>query len=346
MSSGGVRPEARAEIDGRHRLVVEAEAQLFEARRRTHAQAVARYEAAVADEKVALADAGVDSYASFLMTMAGGDLSIGAAAQENARRELDAAIAELDAVHASGPLPTQAEFDARSVQLRARAERLLGRAVVGGDPPAELRALRVDSPGRSQRIDELAATLREAGIDGGDDPLRVARELLATEAPPSESSWVAAASLPRSDADAAAGRTQELDALERVQLHHERTIAELDAEIARLAAIRDAGLGSISATDVALVMDALVDSYRAASAAGRRLPLVLDGVLDGLSRDAREAALEVLAGSVDVQTIVVTDDLDVMMSLTSAGGTIVLAPEPPAAPDGDTESHQNREVRS
>ena len=53
-----------------------------------------------------------------------------------------------------------------------------------------------------------------------------------------------------------------------------------------------------------------------------------------------------LARSTDVQTIVVTDDLDVMKSLTNAGGTIVLAPEPAVVHDGDAESHDNREARS
>jgi hypothetical protein len=54
---------------------------------------------------------------------------------------------------------------------------------------------------------------------------------------------------------------------------------------------------------------------------------VLDGAFDGLAPASRDAAIQVLSRNTDVQSIIVTDDLEVMGSLTAAGGTIVLWPE-------------------
>ena len=97
MTSGGVPEETRDEIDRRHRDVVESEARLFEARRKTRVEAVAQYEAAVAAEKAALAEAGVDSYASFLVAIAG---AAGAEGSAVAQQELVEASAALDAAGA------------------------------------------------------------------------------------------------------------------------------------------------------------------------------------------------------------------------------------------------------
>ena len=51
------------------------------------------------------------------------------------------------------------------------------------------------------------------------------------------------------------------------------------------------------------------------------------------------AAVLVLSRNTDVQSIVVTDDLDVMKSVTRAGGTIVLWPE------SDEAIHGNKELQ-
>src|SRR5438477_264540 len=75
-SSRGMTAEARAEIDRCHRAVVAAESEVFDAKRKARPQAAERYEAAVAAEKRALDDAGVDSYAGFLFAITGGDQAL------------------------------------------------------------------------------------------------------------------------------------------------------------------------------------------------------------------------------------------------------------------------------
>ena len=115
---------------------------------------------------------------------------------------------------------------------------------------------------------------------------------------------------------------------------HERALADLEGEIARLYRIHDADISGIAPDDLALVMEALLEAYRAANLLGGRLSLVLDGALDGLAADTRRAALVVLAATADVQSIVVTDDLQVMKSVTDAGGTLVLSPDASASGSG------------
>jgi len=305
MTSGGVPEATRDEIDRRHRDVVESEARLFEARRKTRVEAVAQYEAAVAAEKAALAEAGVDSYASFLVAIAGAAGGEGSAV---AQQELVEASAALDAARLAAGVTDNEDLHSRGVELRARAERLLGRTVVGGDPPAELRALRIESPGRSERVRELIEVLQAAGVERG-DAIQTARELLATDPPERTPGWGI------------------VEGLEEEQARHERILADLETEIARLDQIYDADIDRVAPTDLAQVMESLLDSYRAGNLLGGRLPVVLDGAFDGLAAAARDAAVVVLSRNTDVQSIVVTDDLEVMKSVTAAGGTIVLWPE-------------------
>jgi hypothetical protein len=311
MTAGGVPEEARDEIDRRHRDVVESEARLFEARRKTRVEAVTQYEAAVEAERAALSQAGVDSYASFLVAIAGGaGQAEGSAA---AQQELVDASAALDAARLAAGVSDAEELHARGVELRARAERLLSRTVVGGDPPAELRALRVESPTRSERVRELIDVLQSAGVERG-DAIETARELLATEPAERTPGWGI------------------VEGLEEEYARHERILADLEREIARLDQIYDAEIDRIAAADLAQVMESLLDSYRAGNLLGGRLPVVLDGVFDGLDSSARDAGIRVLGRDTDVQSIVVTDDLEVMQSVTAAGGTIVLWPESGDAP--------------
>jgi hypothetical protein len=311
MSSGSVSEESREEIDRRHRDVVEAEARLFEARRKTRPDAVARYEAAVEAEKSALADAGVDSYASFLVAIAGGGGS--AEGRPAAQRELIDASAALDAARRAAGVTANEDLHARGVELRAHAERLLNRVVVGGDPPAELRALRIEAPGYKERVRELIDVLQGAGVARG-DAIKTARDLL-TRAPAVE---------------AVPERTPGwgvVEGLEEDHTRHERILADLETEISRLDQIYDADIDRIAPDDLAQVMESLLDSYRAGNLLGGRLPIVLDGAFDGVAPEARDTAIRVLSRNADVQSIVVTDDLEVMKSLTAAGGTIVLWPE-------------------
>ena len=71
----------------------------------------------------------------------------------------------------------------------------------------------------------------------------------------------------------------------------------------------------------------LLDLYRAGQLLAGRLPLVLDGALDGLGAPGREAAVQALAQADDLQTIVVSDDVEVMQSVAIAGGTLVRWPQ-------------------
>jgi hypothetical protein len=312
MNSGSVSDELRDRIDRSHQEVVEAEASLFEARRKTRPEAVARYEAAVAAENVALEAAGVDSYASFLLAIAGHAASNGGGSTADhaaAQRELFDASAGLDAARREAGVTENEDLFQRGVELRARAERLLGRVVVGGDPPAELRGLRIEAPSRNERVRELIDVLQSAGVVRG-DAIKTARELLAAE-----------------PAEARSPGWGVVEGLEEDHARHGRILAELEAEIARLDGIYDAGIDQIGPEDLAQVMESLLDSYRAGNLLGGRLPVVLDGAFDGLPPDSRDAAIRVLSRNADVQSIIVTDDLDVMKSLTAAGGTIVLWPE-------------------
>jgi hypothetical protein len=311
MSSGSVTEDSRDEIDRRHRDVVEAEARLFEARRKTRTDAVAQYEAAVAAEKAALADAGVDSYASFLVAIAGGGGST--EGRPDVQRELIDASAALDAARREAGVSANEDLHERGVQLRAHAERLLQRVVVGGDPPAELRAIRIEAPGYKERVRELIDVLQGAGVAHG-DAIKTARELLSREPVP----------------EAVPGRSPGwgvVEGLEEDHARHERILADLETEISRLDQIYDADITRIAPDDLAQVMVSLLDAYRAGNLLGGRLPVVLDGAFDGVAPDARDAAIRVLSRNTDVQSIVVTDDLEVMKSLTAAGGTIVLWPE-------------------
>jgi hypothetical protein len=311
MSAGSVSEESRHRIDDCHRDVVEAEARLFEARRKARSGALARYEAAVAAENIALHAVGVDSYASFLVAIAGG-ASAGDRSTEDrpaAQRELIDASAALDAARREAGVTANEDLFERGVELRARAERLLGRVVVGGDPPAELRALRIDAPGHRERVRELIDVLQAAGVVRG-DAIKTARELLAADSAPERTSgWGV------------------VEGLEEDHARHGRILADLQTEIARLDGIYDAGIDQIAPDDLAQVMESLLDAYRAGNVLGGRLPVVLDGPFDGLAPAARDAAIRVLSRNTDVQSIIVTDDLDVMKSLTAAGGTIVLWPE-------------------
>jgi hypothetical protein len=327
MSSSRVTEQSRDEIDRRHRVVVEAEARLFETKRRTRVEAVAQYEAAVDAENAALAEAGVDSYASFLVAITGGGGSM--ESRPVARRELVDASAALDAARREAGVAANEDLFQRGVELRAHAERLLKRPVVGGDPPAELRALRIEAPGYQERVRELIDVLQDAGVARG-DAIQAARDLLAVEPTPT-----APAPAPEAAAERSPGWGV-VEGLEEDHARHERILADLETEIGRLDQIYDADIDRIAPDDLAQVMESLLDSYRAGNLLGGRLPVVLDGAFDGLRPEARDAAILALAKNTDVQSIVVTDELDVMKSVTAAGGTIVLWPESPETTLGGT----------
>ena len=55
--------------------------------------------------------------------------------------------------------------------------------------------------------------------------------------------------------------------------------------------------------------------------------MVVDGVIDGIARDPREAAARHLAGVDDIQVIVVSSDPEVLQSLANVGASLVRWPE-------------------
>ena len=79
--------------------------------------------------------------------------------------------------------------------------------------------------------------------------------------------------------------------------------------------------------DLTNALEAVFNAYRSGRLLAGRLPLIIDGVLDGLTLDARERALGVFARAADVQIVVVTDDPEVMQSLSREGGTLVRWPD-------------------
>jgi hypothetical protein len=101
QASGGIAPDARARIESSHRAVVEAERHVFDAGKKEKPAALEIYNAAVDEERAALALAGIDSYASFLMTMTASVLNVDVDARTRAERDLAAAQVELTEARAA-----------------------------------------------------------------------------------------------------------------------------------------------------------------------------------------------------------------------------------------------------
>jgi hypothetical protein len=332
-TSPAIPEHARAQIEACHHGVVEAEAALFAAKRRHRTRAITNYEHAVAAELVTLADAGMDSYASFLLAIDDGAAASNAAARRFAQADLEDARGELDEVLQVPDMPTRAELDERGAQIVARASQLLGHAP-GPDPGAELRALRVPTEERTELLDQLAAVLTAAGIAIVGDVVDCARTYLAPRKPrpdPAPKDPPVATS-PRPEpvrvaaAPVSSVRVVDVETLEQQRFAHDRALEQLDTELAAIDAVYNADLRSLPAAELTRAVDVLLDRYRTGSLMGGQLPLVLDGALDGLGRPAREAAVQALAHAHDLQTIVVSDDVEVMQSLAQAGGTLVRWP--------------------
>ena len=184
-------------------------------------------------------------------------------------------------------------------------------AVVGGDPPAELRALRIEAPGRTERDPRAHRLLQSAGVVRG-DAIETARELLALGSGPTRTSRLGASSR------ASKRNTRGTSAI----------LADLETEIGRLDQIYDADDRSHRPRRISpQVMESLLDSYRAGNLLGGRLPVVLDGAFDGLAPEARDAAVR----RAEPQHRRAVDRRDRRPRSDEerdpAGGTIVLWPE-------------------
>jgi hypothetical protein len=313
-----------AHIVRSHRAVDAAERNLLAAKRRQRNQAVARYEQAIAVELIALADAGIESYASFVSLVAAA-AEADAGGRAAAEAELAAAREELDHARMVRDVPTRRELREREQLILSRATELLGRAP-GADPERDLRNLRVEPDRSPETMAAIAATLAEAGVEPGTDVVAAARAFLAGDqggvgAVAAAGPVPAASDLSALDADEIA----RLDAQRRAQ---DRQLAEIEQEMARLEDLATSGAAQLAADDVTPALDAVVAEYRAGVLLDGTLPLVIDGVLDGLERGARERAVEQLTGADDIQIVVVSDDPEVLQALAHAGAALVRWPEP------------------
>jgi hypothetical protein len=322
-----VDEQRRAELERLHRAVVKAEARIFGRRVLMRKRAVARYNAATGAERAALAGAGVDSYAEFLLESGAPELP------ENSpgRASHDESTAATGRDAAEGARPTRddedvgarADAEERAQALRARARALLGREP-GEDVASELRAHLVDPPARAAYLEELSALLHEEGYAELDDVIGRARAFIATPPsvhvpqPPTWAMLVAGPEVP----------LREVEGFEHELASNDERLEALEREAARLAGTQDADLLRLGPDDFVRVVGALFDAYRAGEVLEGHLPLVLDGVLDGLAADARDAAVLALARIDDAQVIVVTDDAGVTSRIREAGGTIVQWPVP------------------
>ncbi len=239
-ASRGIVPEFRARIDEAHRAVVDAERDLFDAGRKERPEALARYQAALADERAALAEAGVDSYATLLVSVAVGGATVDA--ETRLRAELELAEAEQELANARAANGNAQGLREQRRALRAEAESLLRELAVHD---AQLRDLE-----------------READL---------------------------------------------------LDLERARPFTQLS---------RDRAL---------VVLDALVESYRASEVLAGRLPLVFDGAFDAVRPDVVTAAAQALTALDDIQTIVVTSEPSVAQAFAASGAAPLVWG--PAIPD-------------
>jgi hypothetical protein len=314
--------EVQEQIERCHNDVLDAEAELLEAKRRKRGKAVDRYERAVAIELVALADAGLESYAAFLVAVAEGEAAE-AGERAVAEAELAAARAELDQARLVRDVPTGRELDERAELMRSRATELLGRPP-GLDAASELRALRIEPERSEQELVELEAMLREAGAGETGNVVATARAFLVVPRP---------ATAPERDASRPSALTpHELADLDAQRRDHDDALAGLEAELSELNRVATIPLDRLPANELVAALGCVLDRYRAGALLGGRLPVVFDGVVDDIAREPREAAAQHLAGADDIQVIVVSADPEVLQSLAYAGASLVRWPEQPDQP--------------
>ena len=325
---GGVRPHARARIDECHRAVVAAESALFESRRKDRAGARARYQEALAEERAALTEGGVDSYAAFLVATAQGAASVDLEAR--LRAELELADAEAELREASSK-PPASEVAGEGSELRDRAAVLLGRAP-GDDPASELRTLRVEHPDAPARRAELGALLVDAGEASPGD-VTVANVVAIAEAvvrarrarlPVVAGEAEPAPLVPAPEfLEARAALEEETAALVRADAEHERALADIEREMVRCDRLANTAVFSLPPDALPFLLDGLFERYRAGDLLGGRLPLVVDGAFDDLGpRRAASVALH-LGALDDIQVIVVTADRELARLLARNDATTV-----------------------
>jgi hypothetical protein len=316
-TAGIVHAIARSHIEECHRKVVAAESALFEARRKDRPEALARYQHALAEEHTALNDAGVDSYASFLVAIAAGAAPVDLEARLRAELELADAEATLERAKAIVLGTEAAARDEQALELRARAAQLLG-GFPGNDPAAELRALRVEHPDARPIRDEIARVLAGIGATASGDVCSAARDYVQCRA--------AHPRFDRALADEQVAIHNETLARSAELQEHERVLEAIEEELDRVENVGTLHVGALEMDSLRTLLDALVDCYREGELLAGRLPLVLDGAFDDLGPERAFAVAAQLNSFDDIQTIVVTSDRDVVGALSAVGATTVTWP--------------------
>lgn len=329
--SGPVADEARAEIERRHRAVVEAESALFDARRRERRAALERYEQAVASEQEALRHTGVDSYASYLVAVARGAQPIAVA--DRLRVELELAEAQAGLVRArEAQLTARPAADTRTreeieIELRARAAQVLGR-FAGPDPASELRAVRVEHPDAAGLRIQLADELTVAGVDPGSDPESAALDALRIR--PWRTTASAAPATPAASPQPALDASEELLALqaERVRLlqeceEHDRALEVLQRELEHIDRERASDLGALHAATFCALVDGVFGLYGRGELLAGRLPVIFSGAFDALDADVVGRAASHLVAAAGAQVIVVTCEPRVAEIMAGGGAQMV-----------------------
>jgi hypothetical protein len=161
--------------------------------------------------------------------------------------------------------------------------------------------------------------LREAGAGETENVVASARAFLAKPREPFEQ---------LSDSSATSALTpEEIATLESQRRLHDAALGDLADELERLDNVAARPIEELPAHELAAALDRVLARYRVGDLLGGRLPMVVDGVIDEIARDAREVAVRLFAGADDIQVIVVSDDAEVLQSLANAGSALVRWPE-------------------
>jgi hypothetical protein len=321
--AGGVLPMARERIERTHRAVVDAERQLFDAGKKEKPKALATYQDALSAERDALAEAGVDSYAAFLVAIAGGNGPIDIEARLRAELDLAHAEAELERARAGSP----EQFDERGEKelvLRARAAQVLGR-FPGDDPVAELRAVMVDNPETEAIREELRRLLVSIDVPSNGDPVAASRAVL--EAPRRRTTAAPVVATHPSLSTSSPAAAAELQALLEERTEHDDALAQLEAELEFVDGQRLRSFDDLDVPSLTVTVDSILDRYRAGQLMAGRLPLVFDGVFDGMSAAVGTAIARHLSSVEDVQVIVVTAQPHVVDSFAGVGAVTFQWPD-------------------
>jgi hypothetical protein len=329
-NAGGVAPEARARIESHHREVVAAESALFEAKRKDRAGALARYQAALAAEHGALTEAGVDSYAAFLVAIAQGAPRVDPEVRLRAELELADAQQALDAARRERGLDIADDPARVEVELRAMAAQIL-QHFPGDDPARELRELRIPPPEENTRREELRQLLASVDVPVTGDVVTAAVDALqahaaATRAPvrveDEDDTAVPLGALRAEIAEEQLAIHNETVALAHECDQHERALADLDLQLADLDRLKLMNIGELDPASTHVMIDGLLDAYRAGDLFAGRLPLVVAGAFDSSDPVLIAAKL----GRVDdIQVVVVTNEHALADALATTGAAVVAA---------------------